>query len=125
MVKLWKMLFEQRKYRVISEITPEKGVQTSRLLSPALIVLDVDQPVDHSLNLCRQLRDTTDGALLLLNSHQGHINLSEYYRAGVDEVIAASVSPMALLIKSLAWLARHEWIGPHRQDMQMRMGNLG
>lgn len=122
-VHLWKTLFEQRKYRVIRESLPENGVQTSRLFSPALIVLDIDQPAAYSLDLCRQLRATTQGTLLLLNSNHNRIDLSEYYRAGVDEVIPASLSPMALLIKSLAWLARHEWIGPNRQSMEMH-GNL-
>lgn len=121
MVNLWKTLFEQRKYQVISEASPEDGLQSSLLLSPALIVLDLPLPVEHSLSLCRQLRATTDGTLLLLNSNHSRVDLSEYHRAGVDDIISASVSPMALLIKSLTWLARQEWAVPRRHGVEMNM----
>lgn len=120
-VNIWKTLFEQRRYKVISEANAKDGLQTARLLTPALIVLHLDIPNDLSLNLCRGLRAATDGTLLLLNSKHSKLTVSEYQRAGVDETIIASISPMALLAKSLTWLARQDWIVPRRHGMEMHM----
>jgi DNA-binding response OmpR family regulator len=89
------------------------------LLSPTLIILDLDIPDNERLDLCRALRATTNGTLLLINSSYKQIDVLEYHRAGVDETVADSISPMALLVKSLAWLARQDWIVPRRQSAQL------
>lgn len=119
MLRVWKMLFEQRNCRVISETTAQEGLLTSRLISPTLIILDMDMPDEERLNLCKQLRSTTSGTLLLLNSSYKSIDVLEYHRAGVDETVSDSISPMALLVKSLTWLARQDWIVPRRQSAQL------
>jgi DNA-binding response OmpR family regulator len=119
MILVWKMLFEQRNCRVISETSAHDGLLTSRLISPTLVILDMEIPDEERLDLCRELRATTNGTLLLLNPNYETIDVLEYHRAGVDETVAASISPMALLIKSLAWLARQDWIVPRRQSTQM------
>jgi DNA-binding response OmpR family regulator len=119
MIRIWKMLFEQRNCQVISETTAHEGLLTSRLLAPTLIILDMDMPNEERLNLCRELRATTNGTLLLLNSSYQMVDTLEYHHAGVDETVADTISPMALLIKSLAWLARQDWIVPRRQAAQI------
>lgn len=118
MVRVWKMLFEQRNCHVISEMSAQDGLSSSRLLSPTLIILDLDLPDEERLRLCRNLRATTNGTLLLLNSSYKNVDILEYHRAGVDETVSASISPMALLVKSLAWLARQDWIVPRRRSSQ-------
>ena len=122
MTRVWKMLFEQRNCRVLSEASAQDGLKTSRLISPTLILLDIDMPDEERLNLCRELRSSTNGTLLLINSSYRSIDVLEYHRAGVDETVAASISPMALLIKSLAWLARQDWIVPRKQPAQQIWG---
>ncbi|MBI3168520.1 MAG: response regulator [Chloroflexi bacterium] len=119
MIRVWKMLFEQRSCHVISETVAQEGLLTSRLLSPTLIILDMDIPDNERLTLCRKLRATTNGTLLLINSSYKNLDVLEYHRAGVDETVDDSISPMALLVKSLAWLARQDWIVPRRQSAQL------
>lgn len=119
MTRVLKMLFEQRNCQVINESASRDGLMSSRLLSPTLIILDMDLPDDERLRLCKELRSTTNGTLLLLNSDYKSIDVLEYHRAGVDETISSSISPMALLIKSLAWLARQDWLVPRRQSAQL------
>jgi len=119
MIRVWKMLFEQRNCHVISETTAREGLLTSRLLSPTLIILDLDMPDKERLTLCRELRATTNGTILLLNSSHKSIDILEYHRAGVDETVTDSISPMALLVKSLAWLARQDWIVPRKSSTQI------
>jgi len=118
MTRVWKMLFEQRNCYVISETAAREGISSSRLNSPTLIILDLDLPDEERIDLCRELRATTNGTLLLINSSYKSLDVLEYHRAGVDETVSASISPMALLVKSLAWLARQDWIVPRRQNAQ-------
>ncbi|MEN9562498.1 MAG: hypothetical protein RIR73_742 [Chloroflexota bacterium] len=119
MTQVWKMLFEQRNCLVVNESTSHDGLMSSRLLSPTLIILDIDLPDDERLAFCKELRSTTNGTLLLLNTGYKDIDVLKYHHAGVDETISASISPMALLIKSLAWLARQDWLVPRRQSTQV------
>lgn len=112
MVAVWETLFKQKNCHVINETSAEHALQASRLLSPALIVLELDLPNSDRLTLCKGLRSTLNGALLLLAPKQSEMELSNYHDAGVDEFIYTPISPMGLLIKSMAWLVRQEWILP-------------
>lgn len=119
MIRVWQSLFEQRDCLVISETDAQNGKMTASLLSPKLIILDMDMPDEKRLELCRDLRSATDGTLLFINSSYKSVDVLEYHRAGVDETITSNISPMALLVKSLTWLARQDWIVPRRQSMQV------
>jgi DNA-binding response OmpR family regulator len=117
MVSVWETLFEQKNCRVVVERTPRNTVQTSRLLAPTLIVLDLEMADNDRLALCKGLRATTNGTLLLLAPRHRKIDLANYHFAGVNEIIQTPISPMALLIKSMAWLVRQEWQIPHSQPV--------
>lgn len=116
--RVWMLLFEQRNCRVLSETSAHDGLVTSRLIAPSLIILDLDLPHEQRLKLCQDLRATTNGTLLLIDSGYKSIDTLAYHHAGVDETIAEGISPMALLVKSLAWLARHDWIVPRKPSAQ-------
>jgi DNA-binding response OmpR family regulator len=115
MVSVWEALFEQKNCRVIVESTAHTALQTARLLTPALIVLELDLPEAERLSLCKGLRAATNGTLLVFVPRGSSIELSNYLFAGVNEILPAPISPMALLIKSMAWLVRQEWHVPHSQ----------
>ncbi len=106
MVEVWEALFEQKKCHVVCEPFIKDALQTSRLLSPALIVLELTLPRSERVKLCRELRSTTNGTILLLAPKGNMEEISEYLHAGVDEFLSTPISPMALLIKSMAWLVR-------------------
>ncbi|MEK6752474.1 MAG: response regulator [Chloroflexota bacterium] len=119
MVIVWEALFEQKNYHVVCEIGAEEALQTARLLSPALIILDLDLIPSERIVLCRELRSTTNGTLLLLAPKRDEAEIFEYLYAGVDEFLSTPISPLALLVKSMAWLVRQEWIVPREQSSQV------
>lgn len=119
MTRVWKKLFEQKNCHVSSATTAQAGLYTSQQEAPTLIILDLDIPDTERLNLCRDLRASTNGTLLLINASHKQVDVLEYNRAGVDETVSDSISPMALLVKSLAWLARQDWIVPRKQSTQL------
>ena len=106
MITVWEALFEQKNCYVVSETTKDSAIQTSRLLAPSLIVLDLNLSRLERINLCHELRSTTSGTILLLAPKGNMAEISEYLYAGADEFLSTPISPMALLIKSMAWLVR-------------------
>ena len=112
MVSVWEALFQQKNCYVVNETSPHDALQTARLLAPSLIVLELDLPHSELLVLCREFRSTTQGTLLLLAPRRNERETSSYYAAGVDEHLITPISPMVLLIKSMAWLVRQEWTIP-------------
>jgi len=109
MISVWEALFQQNNCYVVNEKSPQRPLQPAALISPSLIVLDIDLPQDARLELCRKLRATTTGTLLLLAPANDSEHLFEYIDAGVNEHISTPISPMALLVKSMAWLVRQQW----------------
>ena len=112
MTQVWETLFRQKDYYVISETSPKNAIQTARLLSPSLIVLGLELPHIELLSLCRELRATTEGTLLLLASGGNEQEAFDVYNTGVDEWLTTPISPMAVLIKSMVWLVRREMAVP-------------
>ncbi len=119
MIDVWKALFEQKNCHVVTETSTGAATQTSRLLSPTLIVLDLNLSPAERIKLCRELRSTTNGTILLLAPKGDMTEISEYLHAGADEFLSTPISPMALLIKSMAWLVRQEWAGSGMQSSQL------
>jgi len=116
MISVWETLFEQKNCRVISETSARTGLQTARLIVPTLIVLNLDIPESEKLELCRELRATTNGTLLLMASKNNVREFSNYQYAGVDEFISTPISPMAFFIKAMAWLVKQDWLIPQTQS---------
>jgi len=106
MTAVWETLFKQKNCRVVCETSSGNALQSSRLLSPSLIVLDLALSRLERVKLCSELRATTKGTILLLAPKGNMAEISEYLYAGADEFLSTPISPMALLIKSMAWLVR-------------------
>lgn len=119
MVAVWETLFQQKNCYVVSEVSPYNALQTARLLSPSLIVLELNLPYSELLVLCKELRSTTQGTLLLLAPRKTEQEVFNYCNAGVDEHLTTPISPMVLLIKSMAWLVRQEWVIPRARSAQI------
>jgi CheY-like chemotaxis protein len=104
MAAAWDLVFKQKGCYVIHEKTPRHALQAARLLSPALVIVDLDLTQPERLSLCQEIRPMTSCALLLLAPKVKNNEVAEYSLAGVDEHLSPTISPAALLSKSLAWL---------------------
>jgi len=118
-VSVWEKSFVRKGCCVICEVSPHQTLQSTRLISPALIILDLDLPHPELLDLCRQLRSASRGTILLMTAITDEQKIYQYYLAGVDEHLAVPVNPMALLIKSIAWLVKQDWL-----DVQQASSSL-
>lgn len=118
MLNVWTTFFREKNYQVICERNAHEGLQTSRLLTPALIIIDLDVSQNKSFEFCRQIRSTTNGSIIVLAAKNNKSDISNYYQVGADELITKPVNPMAVLIKAITRLARQEWIVPRKESIQ-------
>lgn len=109
----WAKFAKEKQYHIASEGSPQQGLQNAALLNPSLTILDLDLPHNETIELCRQFRAATHGAILLLIPHTTYT--SDYYQAGVDEVMIKPINPMVAFIKSVAHLAREGWGLPQKE----------
>ncbi len=117
MLNMWVAFFKEKNYYVISEKEIKSGIQTSRLIIPALIIIDLNLPQNEGIEFCKALRATTNGALIMLAPR--NTDSPAYYQAGIDEFISTPANPMAVLIKSISLLARQEWLIARKQTAHM------
>src|SRR5688500_571433 len=59
MISVWETLFQQKNCYVVNENTPQTALQAAALISPSLIVLDIELPQHARLELCSKLRAAT------------------------------------------------------------------
>jgi DNA-binding response OmpR family regulator len=104
------MHFRQKNCAVAIATSPLDALRTAPLASPSLIILDLDLPHPERVSLCCELRAITKGAILVLSYTQDEQKILDYYLAGADEHFTAPLSPLVLLVKSMAWLVRNEWM---------------
>jgi DNA-binding response OmpR family regulator len=115
----WTTFIQEKNYRVILESDLKNGLQTAKILTPALILVDLDLPKNEQIEYCKKLRATTNGSLILLTPQSFKQEISAYYQAGVDEIITTPSNPLAVLIRSISRLARQEWLVPRKEVVQL------
>jgi DNA-binding response OmpR family regulator len=103
-------LFQEKNCIVISETSPRDALKTAQLYSPSLIILDLNLPHPERLSLCRELRQGTTAKLLVLSPEKDEQKIYEYFLAGVHEHLTTPLAPIMLVIKSMAWLVRQDWL---------------
>jgi DNA-binding response OmpR family regulator len=109
---LWVFSLQQQKLNVLLEADPTLMLQRCETESPDLIILDINSPVEQTLDLIKNVRAEFLIPILLLS----HVHSEEYfiesYRAGVDDCIPKPVSPSLFQAKVKVWLRRFAATSP-------------
>jgi DNA-binding response OmpR family regulator len=106
-------------YRVYQARDGETGLRLVRDRSPKLVILDVGLPgaVD-GIDVCRQLRSTTDVPIIMLTARDGEVDRVLGLEMGADDYVTKPFSPRELVARVKAILRRTE--GPARDDATTR-----
>lgn len=110
-VATWTTLFSQRNCIVLAEYQIEDAVQSARLISPTLVLVDVDVSKEEQTSLLRNLRSVCRAPILMLISANTIDDILEANRSGADECFVKPVNPAVLVVKAMAWLGHG-----HRTD---------
>ena len=109
------LYLDQSGFKVYRADNGSDGLRTIRDRQPKLVILDVGLPgAMDGLELCRQLRTTTDVPVIMLTARDGEIDRVLGLELGADDYVTKPFSPRELVARVKAILRRSD--GPGRRD---------
>lgn len=110
-VATWTSLFSQRNCIVLVENQVQDALHSARLISPTLVLVDIDMSKAKRASLLKGLRSVCRAPILMLISANTIDEILEANHAGADECFVKPVNPAVLVVKAMAWLGHG-----HRAD---------
>jgi DNA-binding response OmpR family regulator len=109
------LYLRQAGFRVYQANSGERGLEVIAERSPRLVILDVGLPGDvDGLEVCKQLRATSDIPVILLTARDTEIDRILGLELGADDYVTKPFSPRELVARVKAILRRAE--GPRPAD---------
>jgi DNA-binding response OmpR family regulator len=104
--------FEQNGFTVAIESRGDKAAAHFARVKPRVVLLDLMLPGTDGLTICRELRQTFSGPILIFTARDSDIDQVIGLEAGADDYVTKPVDPMVLLARTRALLRRVEESSP-------------
>ena len=98
--------FEQNGLSVVIEERGDRALAQFAKVRPRVVLLDLMLPGLDGLTICRELRETFNGPILIFTARDSDIDQVIGLEAGADDYVAKPVDPMVLLARTRALLRR-------------------
>lgn len=103
-ISTWTALFSQRNCIVLPEFEAADAIQSAQLISPTLVLIDIELSNEQRANLLKGIRSACRAPILMLITANTVNEVVEANRAGADECFVKPVNPAVLVVKAMAWL---------------------
>jgi DNA-binding response OmpR family regulator len=98
--------FEQNGLAVAIESRGDRALARFANVRPRVVLLDLMLPGVDGLTICRELRETFDGPILIFTARDADIDQVIGLEAGADDYVTKPVDPMVLLARTRALMRR-------------------
>lgn len=103
-----KFSLEKEGYEVICAYDGEEAVELALNESPDLILLDIMLPYKDGMEVCREVRKTSDMPIIMLTAKDSEIDKVLGLELGADDYVTKPFSTRELLARVKANLRRHQ-----------------
>ena len=100
------LYLEREGYRVLKAPTGGAGLDAFRSHRPRLVVLDVGLPDVDGLEVCKQIRQTSQVPIIFLTARDGEVDRVLGLELGADDYLTKPFSPAELVARVKAVLRR-------------------
>ncbi len=120
-VATWTALFSQRNCIVLAEFKVTDAIESARLTTPTLVLVDFDLPWEQRTSLLKGLRSVCRAPILMLISANTVEEIMDANRSGADECFVKPVNPAVLVVKAMAWLGHGHRIERQPQPVSVTL----
>jgi two-component system, OmpR family, response regulator RegX3 len=93
-------------FEVVSAVTGRDGIEKARVANPSLILLDVMLPESSGLDVCRQIRTTSDVPIIMLTARGSEADKVAGLELGADDYVTKPFSMRELMARVRAHIRR-------------------
>jgi two-component system response regulator RegX3 len=98
-------------FEVLSAGTGREGLEKARLANPALVLLDVMLPESSGLDVCRQIRASSDVPIIMLTARDSEADKVAGLELGADDYVTKPFSMRELMARVRAQIRRSHRTG--------------
>jgi two-component system response regulator RegX3 len=102
---------EMEGFDVISAVTGRDGIEQARIGNPSVILLDVMLPESSGLDVCRQIRASSDVPIIMLTARDSEADKVAGLELGADDYVTKPFSMRELMARVRAQIRRSSRTG--------------